>query len=112
ILGVCEPSDDVVYWLVRQRHVVEHESGLWIRQRGQHTIARRLRRHIVRYRPARLLAIAFIGAEEQDAVPEDRPAERSAELVESDFGLGRSRRQEWIARRERVALEVFQQRSV
>ena len=29
-----------------------------------------------------------------------------------DFGLGRSRRQEWIARRERVALEVFQQRTL
>jgi hypothetical protein len=89
-----------------------HHLGLGKWQSGHHTIARCLRCDVPLHRHARLLAIALVAGEEQDAVLQDRPAERSAELVELDLGLGRRRRQEWIARRERVALEVFKDRSV
>ena len=60
------------------------------------------------HRHARLLAIALVGREEQDAVLHDRSADRSAELVESDLGFLGRRRQERIARRRTRRLEVFQ----
>src|SRR5437660_1494609 len=61
---------------------------------------------------ARILAIALIVREEQEPISQDGPAQRSSELVEPDLWFGGRDGQEWIARRERLMLEILEPRAV
>src|SRR5205823_7031081 len=96
----------------RQGHRVEHDLRFGEWKRGQNLTAERLGRHGPLNTSERFLSIALVGSEEEGFPSDDGAAERTAELVEHNVRLRCRRRQENVARVQRVSLIVLQERSV